>query len=143
MFKKKHIGTAALQIWMEDLFIKDENLLFITGLPSHGSDRWRIREKSVRLPIELARNTMPGPDGIPAAAYKQLPVAVDIFLAVAKSMGTQNGAAEVVEAYSGRCATDCLDLPPRCYVACRKKPLARTRNIVNGRQHSPTCFGQH
>ena len=87
----------------------DENGFFITSLPSHGSDKWRVKEKVVRMAIKLARNIMPGPGGIPAVAYKQLPIPVSIFLAVAKSVGTPNGAAGVVEAYSDRCATVCHD----------------------------------
>ena len=73
VFRKKQVDTAALQIWMEDLFMKDEKGLFLTGLPAHGCGSWRIKEKAVRLAIKLARNTMPGPDGIPAAAHKRYP----------------------------------------------------------------------
>lgn len=133
--KTKQVDTTALQIWMEDLFIQDENGLFITGLPAHGSDRWRIKEKSVRL----ARNTMPGPDGIPAAAYKQLPIVVDIFVAVAKTKGPPKWWKPT------RIAVPLIAmiLMHRCYAACRKKPLARTRNIVifvTGDSFRPLAF---
>ena len=120
-FKKKQVDTAALQIWMEDLFIKDEKGLFLTGLPAHGCGSWRIKEKAVRLAIKLARNTMPGPDGIPAAAYKQIPKAVKMFHAVAIRMGTPNGVTEVVEDYSDRCANDSHDFSASLLCCLPKK----------------------
>ena len=105
----KLVDTTALQIWMEELFNRDENGLFLTGLPRHECGNWRIKEKTVRLAMKLARNTMLGPDAIPAAAYKKLAIAVGIFLSVAMSMSSPNGATELVEAYSDRCADDCHD----------------------------------
>ena len=125
VFKKKQVDTAALQIWMEDLFNRDEKGLFLTGLPAHGCGSWRIKEKAVSLAIKLARNTMPGPDGIPAAAYKQVPIAVKIFHAVATRMGTPNGATEVVEAYSDRCAEDSHDFNASL-LCCLPKKAAGT-----------------
>ena len=108
-FKEKHVDTIALQVWMEELFDRDEKGFFLTGLPGHECGSWRIKEKTVRLATNLAKNTMPGPDGIPAAAYKRLDIAVGIFHCVAMSMSCPNGATELVEAYSDRCADDCHD----------------------------------
>ena len=36
VFKRKEVRTQGLQIWMEELFIKDDNGLFLTGLPASG-----------------------------------------------------------------------------------------------------------
>ena len=68
---------------------------------------------------------MPGPDGIPAAAYKQIPVAVNIFHAVATRMSSPDGAAEMVEAYSDRCAADCHDFNASL-LCCLPKKAAGT-----------------
>ena len=125
VFKKKQVNTAALQIWMEELFNRDESGLFLTGLPGHDSSSWKIKETIVRLAIKLAKNTMPGPDGIPSAAYKQIDIAAKIFQSVAVSMGSHNGSTEMVEAYSDRCAGDCHDFNASL-LCCLPKKAAGT-----------------
>ena len=68
---------------------------------------------------------MPGLDGMPAAAYKKLDIAVGIFHSVAMSMSSPNGATELVEAYSDRCADDCHDFNASL-LCCLPKKAAGT-----------------
>ena len=72
VFKRKEVNSAAVQIWMAELFVEDETGVFLTGLPGHGEGSWRIKRRTIKRAVEGARNTMPGPDGIPASAYKIL-----------------------------------------------------------------------
>ena len=95
--------TTALQIWMEELFNRDENGAFITGLPSTGDSRWVVRRKHVVRAVSHAANSMPGPDGIPAAAYRALgPLAIDLLFQVTKGLCSQGCAEELRRAYSDR-----------------------------------------
>ena len=57
---------------MEELFLKDEEGCFITGLPGQQDSSWQITRKAVKTAIHCAKKSMPGPDGIPSTAYKKL-----------------------------------------------------------------------
>jgi len=103
VFKHKEVDSLALQIWMEELFIKDHRGCFITGLPEQSSRVWHISRKAVASAISSARNTMPGPDGIPAAAYRNIKhLSTNIFLDAARALGTGNNRELMLEAYSDR-----------------------------------------
>ena len=43
VFSTRRVDCTALQIWMEDLFVKNEEGLFITGLPAGTDARWTIK----------------------------------------------------------------------------------------------------
>jgi hypothetical protein len=102
VFSEKRVDTTALQIWMEELFIKDGQGLYLTGLPD-GVGRWEIRRKHVAKAVASAANTMPGPDGIPAGAYKGLGwFAIDILHDVAQILCTPGGNSDLQHAYSDR-----------------------------------------
>ena len=45
---------------VEDLFLKDEHGLFITGLPQQHDRRWIISRSHISKAIKYARNSMPG-----------------------------------------------------------------------------------
>jgi hypothetical protein len=103
VFSEKRVDTTALQIWMEELFIKDEQGLYLTALPAGGSRRWTISHKHVAKAVASAANTMPGPDGIPAGAYKGLGrFAIDILHEVAQTLCTPGGTSDLEHAYSDR-----------------------------------------
>jgi hypothetical protein len=103
VFSEKRVETAALQIWMEELFIKDDHGLYLTGLPAAGDGRWTIKRKHVVKAVASAANTMPGPDGIPAGAYKKLgQFAIDILHDVAQTLCTPDGNAQLQQAYADR-----------------------------------------
>jgi len=103
VFKEKQVDTSALQIWMEDLFVRDDQGLYITGLPSRDNRRWVIRKKAVANAIKSAKASMPGPDGIPALAYQLLgSVAVDIMHDTIQSLCSDQAQAELLAAYSDR-----------------------------------------
>ena len=79
VFKKKHVNAAAVQIWMEELFVKDEQG-FVTVLPPKTCNSWKITRGKIKTAINSAKNSMPGPDGIPAAAWRALgDAAVGVF----------------------------------------------------------------
>jgi len=123
VFKKKHVDDTALQIWMEELFIKDENGCFITGLPEKSDAVWTISRKAIRLAISSARDTMPGPDGIPARAYKQLgDIAEQILYDVATAIGNESPQQLLQEAYFDRCAGDRHDFNLSLLCCLPKKP---------------------
>ena len=104
VFTEKQIDDHALQLWMEELFIYDENAgCFITGLPNQGDTQWVIRRKDVKAAVKAARDTMPGPDGIPAQAYKLLgDVAITILFDAAVALGMDSHEQSLVEAFADR-----------------------------------------
>ena len=105
VFKRKEVNTAAVQIWMEELFIKDEQG-FITLLPPKSCNSWKISHDRVRTAINSAKNSMPGPDGIPAAAWKALgDAAVDVFYCSAMALCSSGFKTALLEAYADRCMT--------------------------------------
>ena len=107
VFKKKEVDISIIQTWMEELFIQREDGCFETGLPDASSNIWRITREHVEHAVRSARNSMPGPDGIPALAYKILgATGVDILFEVALALGTENHHSLIAEAYSDRSAAD-------------------------------------
>jgi len=103
VFKRKEVDSLALQIWMEELFCKDSSGCYITGLPEATSRVWRISRKAVSSAICTARNSMPGPDGIPAIAYRVLKnLAIDVFCDAVEVLSKENHRDLLLEAYSDR-----------------------------------------
>ena len=109
---------------MEELFIKDPTFgCFITGLPDLADRRWVVSHKEIRSAIKSARDSMPGPDGIPAKAYKILgEYAVHILFDAAKALGTESHADLLLEAYADRSEQDkhCFNASLLCCLP--KKP---------------------
>lgn len=123
VFKEKEVSDAALQIWMEELFVKDETGCFITGLPAKGDREWNIRRSAVKDAVNGARNTMPGPDGIPVAAYKRLgSFAVDILFAATTAIGQDGHKEMLYEAYSDRRTADDHEFNASLLCCLPKKP---------------------
>jgi len=62
---------------------------------------WVVQSKHIRRAIKMAKNTMPGPDGIPALAYKALgDLAVDTLFDVYAVLSSEDAEAELAAAYS-------------------------------------------
>jgi len=103
VFQEKQVDACALQIWMEELFVKDEQGLYLTGLPEKTSGRWNVRRKMVSQAIRSAKASMPGPDGIPAKAYQMLgSIAVDLLHGAIQSLSSDQGQVELIAAYGDR-----------------------------------------
>ena len=123
VFKPKDVNNAALQIWMEELFIQDDQGCFITGLPERSSNKWVVRRKHVKCAINCAKNSMPGPDGIPAAAYKHLgDFAITIIHAATECLGTPEYGRLFGEAYQDRCPEGAHNFNASLLVCLPKKP---------------------
>ena len=130
VFTEKQVELTALQVWMEELFIRDEHGLFLTGLPAIGSGRWIIQRKAITKAIATARDSMPGPDGIPAAAYKRLgQFATDILYEVSVSLCSHDGIAQLASAYSDRCPQEMHDFN-KSLLCCLPKKVAGTDPIM-------------
>ena len=123
VFKRKQVNTAALQIWMEELYDKDSNGCFITGLPAKGDSRWIPTRKHLKSAIACSKNSMPGPDGIPALAYKILgPVAENILYDVVCCLGKEDHHALLREAYRDRCSGEMHAFNDALLCCLPKKP---------------------
>ena len=109
---------------MEELFIRDNEGIHITGLPRMASRSWKVSRKIVRAAIKFARNSMPGPDGIPAAAYKALhDIAADIFFDSISALSSAEGPSFLVAAYADRCGAGKHDFNLSLLCCLPKKPV--------------------
>ena len=129
---------------MEELFLKTEEGLFLTGLPESDSPRWAIKPRNVRRAIKLARDTAPGPDGIPSSAYKKLGEgAITILHEVATSLCTSTGVEELKQAYSDRCGEGSHDFNRSLLCCLPKKPTGtdpEAGEFFNGESTRPLAL---
>jgi len=144
VFKEKQVDVSALQIWMEELFTRDEQGLHITGLPEKSSGRWTIRRKTIAAAIGSAKASMPGPDGIPAAAYRALgSIAVDILYDTSQSLSASHGQEELTAAYSDRSPPNAHDFNLSLLCCLPKKPSghdAEAGEFYNGEDTRPLAL---
>ena len=108
---------------MEDLFIKNNQGCFITGLPENSGGRWDIGRGDVKLAVKTARDSMPGPDGIPSKAYKILgEEAIDILYDAIGVLGRSNSGDTIRKAYADRCVEDSHEFNASLLCCLPKKP---------------------
>ena len=123
VFKRKQVRATALQIWMEGLFNRDSEGCFITGLPDKGDSKWVISRKHVSKAIACSRNSMPGPDGIPAYAYKVLGhIAESILYDVVCCLGSESHRDLLLDAYRDRCGEEAHAFNDSLLCCLPKKP---------------------
>jgi len=123
VFSEKTVRETSLQIWMEELFIKDASGCFITGMPDKSDRIWRITRKSVKESVRNAKNSMPGPDGIPSAAFKMLgDIAVDVLFDVTSALCSSGGRDCLKEAYADRSLENWHDFNLSLLCCLPKKP---------------------
>jgi len=123
VFTHKEVNDLSLQIWMEELFVKDSRGCFLTGLPA-GSERiWRITRPAIKRAIDSSRDSMPGPDCIPAKAYKILGgFAGEVLYDAAMALGTGSHGDLFREAYADRCPEGVHDFNLSLLCCLPKKP---------------------
>ena len=95
-------NVQLLKDWMSQLFPQVEPGVWNTGLLSKSHVDWKVLKKHVAKALSQAKNSMPGPDGIPAMAYKMLgPLAVDTLYDVFEVLCSDDGQEILTEAYRG------------------------------------------
>ena len=103
VLKKKQIDQMALQMWMEELFTKKPDGSLRASLLQGDAAQWKVTRKHVQKAVKYSRNSMPGPDGIPAAAYKSLgDYAVDILHGAMQALAHEGAEDRLREAYYDR-----------------------------------------
>jgi hypothetical protein len=92
VFRKKGINEELLDAWLADIFPPDQP----TGLPAPTSEKWTVRKKDLAWSIKCARDTAPGPDGIPYTAWRRLgPLALDTLYEAMQALATVDGKAQL------------------------------------------------
>ena len=71
VFCKVPCDDSKFREWMDILFEKSGDARWNTGLPTD-PNAWKIRRSHIVKAVKQATNSMPGPDGIPAMAYKAM-----------------------------------------------------------------------
>jgi len=69
VFCKVPCNDPKLREWMDILFEKAGDARWNTGLPTEDPSAWKILRSHIVKAVKQAKNSMPGPDGIPAMAY--------------------------------------------------------------------------
>ena len=130
VFRRKEVRTQGLQIWMEELFIKDENGVFITNLPASGASCWKITGKQVALAIRCAKNSAPGPDGIPSEAWRALQeFGISVLAPVAMALCCSDYKTLLREAYADRAGENLHDFNNSLLCCLPKKPHGSCPNV--------------
>ena len=121
---EKAVKHLSVQIWMEELFNKNDDGCYLTGLPGKEDTCWQVIRKHVKTAIQCAKTSMPGPDGIPSTAYKSLgKPAEDILFFAAGALGKSDFKQQLNEAYSDRCIDQVHDFNLSLLCCLPKKPL--------------------
>ena len=91
VFSSSPCDVDLLNTWLSSLFPHAGEDKWDTHLARAGDDRWHVTKKHIGQAIKFAHNSMPGPDGIPAGAYKKLgDLAVDTLYIVFDVLCSQN-----------------------------------------------------
>jgi len=72
VFSRVPCDDPKLREWFDILFNKREDGSWNTGLATDDPQMWKILKKHISRAVRQAKNSMPGPDGIPASAYSAL-----------------------------------------------------------------------
>ena len=113
-----------------------EDGVFITGLPISSDRRWEIRRKAVVNAVKYSKESAPGPDGIPTAAYKRLGrFAVDILHAALERLCKPEGIHELTTAYQDRSWLGCHDFN-LSLLCCLPKKVSGTDPLM-GEYYGP------
>jgi len=100
VFSAASCDTALLHAWMSELFPHNGDGGWKTGIPKGDDPRWKVLRKHIRRAIRTAKSSMPGPDGVPAMAYKCAgELSVDILYAVLETLSSPNAEADLADAY--------------------------------------------
>ena len=101
-FSARSIHEDKLQAWLSEVFPDGGQGRTVTGLPEPTSARWHVEREDVEKAIKASSDTMPGPDGIPYAAWRALgPLGIDILFDAAEVLATPDGPQRMQDAADG------------------------------------------
>ena len=87
VFQPSGCNEGLLREWFSKLFPQVSPGVWDTRMLDKMHVSWKVLKKHVRQAIKFAKCSMPGPDGIPAQAYKALgPLAVDVLYNVFETL---------------------------------------------------------
>ena len=66
------IFNNLLKSWMTQFFPRSLDGKWKTGLLDNRNDKWKVKKSHIARAIKIAKNSMPGPDRVPALAFKAL-----------------------------------------------------------------------
>ena len=90
-----------LKNWMSRLFARTGQEKWDTGMTPVDDHHWRVLRSHIERALEFPKNSTPGPDGIPALAYKMLgPLAVDVLFGVLSVLCRHDAVEVLTEAYA-------------------------------------------
>ena len=100
VFGPSDSDVRLLKTWMNQLFPENSDGSWISGILHKDSPRWQVIKNHIAKAIRQAKESLPGPDGIPALAYKRLgPLAVDVLHDVFESLSSSNAHDTLVKAF--------------------------------------------
>ena len=130
VFGPTRCDDGLLREWMSQLFPRTSPDAWSTGLLDKQHVSWKVLKKHVRKAIRYAKNTMPGPDGIPACAYKVLgEVAVDALYDVFEVLASDAGEDTLNAAYASMTLSQIHAFNNSILCCLPKKPTGHDDNL--------------
>ena len=100
MFSHAPCDVGLLHSWFNQLFPTKDSGGWLTGIPQHDDPSWRVLHKHICKAIRCSKNSMPGPDGVPALAYKKAEhLSAEILMGVLEVLSSPNAEELLVNAY--------------------------------------------
>ena len=101
VFGPSSCNVPGLHSWLSRLFPVAPNGGWITGMLARDNPDWTVLKTHIKRAISIAKNTMPGPDGIPALAFKCLgDLATDTLFDVFTVLSSSDAEATLLAAFS-------------------------------------------
>ena len=136
VFGPSSCETPLLKSWLSQLFPQVDHEVWNTGLLDRGHSSWKILKKHVRTAIAQAKNSMPGPDGIPASAYKALgDLAIDTLFDVINVLCQEGAHDTLVEAYKSMTGSQAHDF--NLSILCLLPKKASGHDEAKGNYYHP------
>ena len=124
VFGPGECSSATLRSWLDTLFSKNEDGTWQTSMLNRLHQDWAVTRKHVRKAIRFAKNSMPGPDGVPALAYKSTcDMSVNILYGVYTALASDQAIDILMAAFEGLSGEHCHDFNASILCLLAKKPI--------------------
>ena len=128
VFSKTTCDDAKLREWMDKLFPRNEDgHSWDTGLAPPLPSAWQVTKKHVKKAIQCAKNSMPGPDGIPSSAYRAIgDSAINILHEAFEALSKEDAEETLNEAYKSMTLSEIHQFNHSILCCLPKKPSGQT-----------------
>ena len=100
VFSESQSDSTLLKDWLNVLFPSTDHNAWDTGMLDKSNPRWKVLRSHIMKAIKISKCSMPGPDGIPAMAYKGMAeLAADVLLDAFEALSSDDAVDILTKAY--------------------------------------------